>query len=130
MHKMKLYAPTVLRIGIALVFIWFGTQEVTNPNSWTIFIPAFLTNLSGLTALTVVKLNGWFEIIAGFLLLVGYQTRIVALLLALHIADIAYIVGYNPIGIRDFGLTVASLSIFMQGMSPFSLDELMSEKSS
>jgi hypothetical protein len=36
--------------------------------------------------------------------------------------EITYTVGYGGLGARDLGLTLAMISIFMSGPSPFSID--------
>lgn len=109
------YAPVVTRFGLSLVFLWFGFTQVTGPESWTSLIPEFITNLTHLSALTFVYINGGMEIIFGILLILGIYTRISALILALHLLVITIDVGYNAIGIRDFGLTIATFSIFLNG---------------
>ncbi len=121
--KMKKFAPIILRIGISLVFLWFGSQQLLNTNSWISFIPDWVVNISHLSAQTLVHFNGAFEIVFGICLLFGYFTRITALLLALHMLDITFTVGYTSIGIRDFGLSIATLSIFLYGVDAWCLDK-------
>jgi hypothetical protein len=41
----------------------------------------------------------------------GIWTRWAALLLALHLAVITFDIGLSAIGVRDFGLTVATLAL-------------------
>lgn len=105
------YAPAVLRVGISLVFLWFGSQQLLHTESWTSFIPDIAISLSGLSAATLVFTNGVFEVVFGLALFAGYFTQFAALILALHMFDIAYVVGYDAIGVRDFGLAVATLAI-------------------
>jgi uncharacterized membrane protein YphA (DoxX/SURF4 family) len=119
---MQKYSQPILRTGLALVFFWFAYQQITNTEMWTRMIPEMIVNLSGLSASTLVLINAWFEIIFGLALLLGFCTRIVALLLALHLLDIAYIIGFNATGVRDFGLAIATFSIFLHGPSYLSLD--------
>ena len=119
---MKKYAPAVLRIGIALVFLWFGTQQIINPDMWVGYIPEWLVGIFSLSALKLVYFNGVFEIFFASALLLGYFTRVSALLLALHMLDITYIVGFDAVGVRDFGLSIATIAIFMFGIDTFSLD--------
>lgn len=109
------YAPIITRYGMSLVFLWFGFTQVMGPESWTSLIPEFITNITHLSALTFVYLNGGMEIVLGLLLIIGIYTRISALILALHLLFITIDVGYNAIGIRDLGLTLATLSIFFNG---------------
>jgi len=89
-----------------------------------------MVGLSGLSAVILVKVNAWFELIFGLALFFGIYTRFVSLLLALHLANIAYVVGYNPTGVRDFGLMIATLSIFLSGSGPLSVDEWLKDKKS
>ena len=119
---MNKIAPTVLRIGIAIVFIWFGAQQMINTSVWIGYIPKFVTTLTSLSASQIVYFNGIFEIIFACALLLGYFTRFTALILALHILDITFIVGLNATGVRDFGLFIATISIFLYGVDSFSLD--------
>lgn len=120
---MKNFAPVVIRIGMALVFLWFGSQQLIHTSMWTSLIPQYVINLSGQTATTLVHFNGAFEIVFGLFLLLGYFTRVTALLLALHILDITFTVGYTSIGVRDFGLSLATISVFLYGIDIWCLDK-------
>lgn len=119
---MKKYSSSVLRIGLALVFLWFGTQQIIDPSAWVGYIPEGIVGIFSLSALKLVYLNGLFEIVFASALLLGYFTRFSALLLALHMLDITYVVGFDAIGVRDFGLAIATVAIFMNGVDIFSLD--------
>jgi uncharacterized membrane protein YphA (DoxX/SURF4 family) len=124
MEKLKISAPTFLRICMSLVILWFGIQQVTDAPSWLAYLPSWTTNLP-ISQTTIVYLNGTFEIIFGLFLLIGFYTRIVALILALHLLDIAYTVGYDAIGIRDLGLALSTLTVFLNGADAFSFDTLV-----
>ena len=115
MKKLELYAPSVLRIGMAVVILWFSTQQFSDPQTWTAYVPDSAVALTHLSAVTLVHVNAAFELVFGTLLLFGWQVRLSALLLALHLFDIMYVVGYGEIGVRDFGLAVATLAVFMNG---------------
>ena len=119
---LKMFAPTVLRVGMVGIVIWFGSQELLHPLMWQGYIPESVVTMSHLNANILVHINGIFEVIFGLALLLGIQTRFVAFLLTIHMFDIAYVVGYSPMGMRDLGLSIALLSVFMQGPSPLSVD--------
>ncbi len=120
---MKNFSSIILRVGLGLVIIWFGWQQASNPSAWIAYLPTFIKNFSiSSTSLIYpytkdlsvwVYLNGWFELVFGALLIIGFYTRIVAFILALHLFNIIFAVGYNEIGVRDFGLFIALLSIFL-----------------
>jgi uncharacterized membrane protein YphA (DoxX/SURF4 family) len=111
----------ILRIGLALVFLWFGFNQLTNPDYWIGFVPSYIIGL-GLTAKTFVIINGTAEIILAILLTIGFYTKIVALLLSLHLFSIALSIGWDPIAVRDFGLACAALSLFFLNQDRFTLD--------
>jgi len=113
--SLRLYAPSVVRYGMSLVILWFGINQIIHPVEFLAYVPNSIVALTGITAMAIVKFNGMFELVFGVLLLIGWQTRWVALLLSLHLFGIMYSVGYNEIGVRDFGLAVATFSIFMYG---------------
>lgn len=109
------YAPSVLRIGMSFVILWFGTQQLLHTTDWTAYVPDSATTMLHVSATTLVYFNSFFELIFGLMLLFGWRTRLVALLLALHLFDIMWVVGYGEIGVRDFGLAVATLVVSMNG---------------
>jgi uncharacterized membrane protein YphA (DoxX/SURF4 family) len=119
---MEKYAAVILRYGVVIVFLWFSSQQFLHTEAWTAYIPESATDLTGQSAMTLVYLNATFELIFGLMLLLGWHTRIAALLLALHLLNIAYVVGYGEIAVRDFGLAVATLSVFMHGPDILCLD--------
>jgi uncharacterized membrane protein YphA (DoxX/SURF4 family) len=114
-QQMRLYAPSVLRYSMSLVILWFGIQQFIDTQSWLAYVPDSAVTLTHLSTTTLVYINGTIEVVFGTLLIFGWQTRIVALILALHLLDIMYIVGYGEIGIRDFGLAMGTFTIFMNG---------------
>jgi len=107
----KRAAPAVLRFGLIALFLWFGFSQVTAPADWISWVPTWVPTFTHLDARVIVLLNGGFEVIGGILLLVGFYVRWVALILALHLFAIAYEIGYNDIGVRDFTLAIACISL-------------------
>lgn len=124
---MQKYSSTILRIGLGLVMLWFGSKQLGNPIQWISFLPDFTKNLP-ISQIALVSLNGWFEVIFGLLLIVGFYTRLVAGFLTIHLLGIVVSVGYTPIGVRDFGLMIGLFSIFLGGVSPFSVDLFLDER--
>jgi uncharacterized membrane protein YphA (DoxX/SURF4 family) len=115
-NKLNNYGPFILRVGIALVFLWFGSQQLLHSVEWTGWLPSWTQNLP-VSRTTFVFMNGIFEVIFGTLLFLGLFTRLSSLLLGLHLLAIAFTIGYNDVGVRDFGLAIATLSIFFYGSS-------------
>ena len=121
MVKGTAYAPVLLRGGIVGLFLWFGLSQVTNPGEWIAWIPTWALSLP-IAPKTIVLMNGGFETVFGIALAAGYWTRIAALLLALHLFFIAYEIGYNDIGVRDFVLAICTLTLALFEPDRFTLD--------
>ncbi len=120
---MKKYAPVVVRVGIALVVLWFGVEQILHPEMWVFLLPTWTTML-GLSPTVLIYLNGAFELVVGTALIAGIATRYTALIIALHLFDIAYTVGYGDVAVRDVGLALSAVSIFLNGRDDWSLDTI------
>ena len=119
-EKLPYFAPTILRLGISAVIIWFGTSQLLSQSMWTSFIPDWAISLTHLSATTLVIMNGLFEVIAGSLVALGFFIRPLAGLLFLHMLGIVASVGLSPIGIRDIGIATGLLSVALYGNDLFS----------
>ena len=64
-------------------------------------------------AKTFIYLNGIFELILGAFLILGLFTRITALVLGINLIGIILGLGYNDVAVRDFGLMLITLAIFL-----------------
>ena len=134
----KKYSITVVRLGLAFVLLWFGINQLINPESFLGYVPQWLYkhditmlhehplqlmhNIQVPSVHVVLMSNAIFETIAGLLLLIGFYTRIAAFIAALHLLAIAFSLGYNDIAIRDVGLTLMAASLVFSGAGPLSLD--------
>ncbi|MES2223562.1 MAG: DoxX family protein [Patescibacteria group bacterium] len=127
-QKLETYSGSVLRIGMSLVILWFSTEQFLHTADWTAYVPDSAVSMSGLSAVTLVYFNASFELVFGIMLLFGILTRVSALLLSLHLFDIMFVVGYGEIGVRDFGLAVATFVVFMNGSDVLSFQESVNGK--
>ena len=118
------YAAPTVRISLALVFLWFGTQQLVSPGEWVGLLPYWAPVSLFDDAETLIMLNGWLEIVLGTMLLVGFATRFAAIILGVHLFCIAIAMG-GATGVRDLGLALATLSIVLAGPDRLSLDTKM-----
>lgn len=119
------YAPLVLRLAMSFVVLWFGFTQLVAPQTFMGYMPSWMPMMSSMMhvqPVSFITFNAVFEIIFGFLLLLGFFTRITAFLLFLHIFFIGINLGYNDIAIRDIGLSFALLAVCLQGPDEWCLD--------
>lgn len=126
--RLEPLAPPMVRIGIGLVLLWFSVNQFMSPEAWSRMVPSYATTLTGLSSLQLVQLNASFELVLALALIIGLFVRVAGLLAALHIFQIVTILGYNAIGVRDFGLAVAALSVFFRGSDAYATERLFLKK--
>jgi len=121
------YGPIVLRISLSLVFLWFGLTSVFNSDALIGYLPEFTYSLP-ISLQNIMLLNGIFEIVLGTLLIAGLFTRVVSFVLFLHVLSIMFSLGYNDVAVRDFGIALATLAVFFNGVDNWSLDRKLRNK--
>ena len=126
-ERFKKFAPAVVRIGVSIVFLWFGVEQLIDAKNWVGWLPTY-SSFIPLQPITIVQLNGIFETVFGLLLISGFYTRIVAIFLSLHMAHIVSVVGYGEIGVRDFGILAGVVSTAFNGPDFISLDEFLKKR--
>ncbi|RME31611.1 DoxX family protein [Candidatus Woesearchaeota archaeon] len=120
-EQLETYAPLILRVGLASVFLYFGVSQLIRPEAFVGWLPAE-AGLVPLTPRTLIVLNGAFETLFGTFLVLGLFTRISAFLLGGHLLMITFSIGLTEIGVRDFGLSIATLALACFKVAPLSLD--------
>ena len=108
------------RISLALVFLSFGYVQLQSPAGWVSYLPGILQRLP-IDGQFFIFLNGTMEILLGLFLLLGIYIRPAAFVLGIHLFAIAATIGFNAVGIRDFGLSLATLGVAFAGNDSFSL---------
>jgi uncharacterized membrane protein YphA (DoxX/SURF4 family) len=131
-EKYSKYSPVVLRIGISLVFLWFGINQIFFPETFLGYLPGWAIKSIQMmhmqiayvpsSAYFLIYLNGVLEVIFGTFLLLGLFTRVSSLIFSIHLAGIAITLGYNDVSIRDYGLAIAAFCVFLNGSDSISLD--------
>ena len=135
LNKNKNYSVVIIRIGVALVLLWFGVNQIFDSDSFLGYVPAWampnhmhMMHLPQIEINTIIIFNGISEIIIGLFLLVGLYTRIFAFIAAIHLFIIAVSLGYNDIAVRDFGLALMAVSLIFSGAGSLSLDSKKDKK--
>ena len=123
MKKAQYYSLILSRISLSLVFLWFGINQLIDQEDFMGYLPGFLLNTD--FAREIIILNGIFDTFGGAVLMIGWRIKQVSLLLMGHLILTIISLGYNDIAVRDFGLMVETVAIFLGGADPWSLDYRM-----
>ena len=131
-ENLKICAPLILRLGLAVVFFLFGYQKLSVPEQTRAEIQLLLDISLGSTAAINYYL-GLIEIVIafGFVLgaFIGYLAPLAAFLLFGFFSSFMWKYGLNtdPTLFRDIGLLGGALSLWLTGSGIFSFDNWRSK---
>lgn len=111
------YSQLALRIGLAVVFLWFGVDKLMHPQYWLdAWMPqalqGFVTHL-GASPRDAMNLLGIAELVVAFSLLTGYFMRWFAAAAVVFLIGISAVQGLGEVLIRDVGLAGALLALIL-----------------
>ena len=124
------YPQLILRIGLGVVFFYFGIMKFFNPVFWTSFIPVYIENLLPISINLFLYIQGLVEVIIGLALIFGFYTRLFSFLTASILFVIMVSLGFNDVTVRDFGLFMMAVSLIISGAGELSLDNKIKSKKS
>ncbi len=105
----------ILRLGLAIVFLYFGISQILDQSRWIYLVPDRFFNfyINEILKSKLVFVNGIFDVIIALSLLSGIFLKIFSILGFFHLVSITiFSLGFEPSGIRDLGLAFAMLSLF------------------
>lgn len=109
------WTPTVARLALGVVLLYFGVSELIRPSLWTGYVPAIPSASSFAVGLVVV--HGWLLSVLGVAIGLGVATRVAAGLSALMLLEIVlsltFTGGFSDIVARDVG--VLGLAVAVMG---------------
>jgi uncharacterized membrane protein YphA (DoxX/SURF4 family) len=102
------HSQLALRIGLAIVFLWFGIDKFIQPQYWIdAWVPQWaITSIGklGIGPKDFISLLGIFEISVASGLATGFFLRYFAIAGALFLITVFAVHGLNEILVRDLGL--------------------------
>jgi uncharacterized membrane protein YphA (DoxX/SURF4 family) len=108
------WAPTVARIMLGLVLLWFGYHELILPGEWTGYVPVVSTSSS--VAIILVLAHGWALLVLAAALLAGIAPRAAAAIASVLLLEIVISLattGLSDTTLRDVG--VLGLAVCLTG---------------
>src|SRR5579862_8377135 len=108
------WAPTVGRVLLGVVLLWFGYHELLLPGEWTGYVPVISESSS--LAIVLVLAHGWVLLVLSVALLAGVVPRASAALASLLMLEIVISLaatGLSDTALRDVG--VLGLAVCLTG---------------
>lgn len=108
---MKKYSFHILRVGLAITFLWIGVLIFKDPAVWGFYLQPWAANLLPIPLETAMIGTAILDIVIGILLLINVWTWLAALVGAIHLVIVLTVSGINVITVRDIGLLAAVVAI-------------------
>ena len=106
----------ILRVGLAITFLWIGVLIFKNPEAWGKYLQPWAVGLLPIPLAQVMIWTAIVDITIGVLLLVDNLTWFVALFGAIHLVMVLMVSGITDITVRDIGLLVGMLAIMIDSL--------------
>ena len=101
----------ILRIGLAVTFLWIGVLILRNPEAWGGYMRPWAAGLLPVPLAQVMTGTAILDIIIGVFLLINFLPQLTAIVGAIHLAIILIISGITDITVRDIGLLAGMLAL-------------------
>ncbi|HEY4715336.1 MAG TPA: hypothetical protein VIH31_02425 [Candidatus Paceibacterota bacterium] len=106
----------ILRVGLAITFLWVGILIFKNPVAWGQMVQPWALALLPVSLKSAMLMNAVLDVLVGIFLLIDVQVLWASLLGALHLLIVLIVVGINGITTRDIGLLAGALALFVNAM--------------
>ena len=103
----------VLRIGLAVTFLWIGVLILRNPEAWGGYMRPCAAGLLPVPLAQAMMGTAILDIIIGIFLLINFLPRLTAIVGAIHLAVILMVSGITDITVRDIGLLAGMLALMI-----------------
>lgn len=106
----------VLRVGLAITFLWIGILIFQSPEGWGAYMQPWAAGLLPFPLKEAMIGTAVLDIVIGVCLLVNFLPWVAALLGVAHLAIVLVVSGITDITVRDIGLLVAMLAIAIESL--------------
>ena len=106
----------ILRVGIAITFLWIGILIFREPELWGSFLQPWALGLMIIPLKQAMIATAVLDIAIGFFLLIDYFVWLAALFGSIHLIIVIVVSGINAVTVRDIGLLAATLALFMSSL--------------
>jgi uncharacterized membrane protein YphA (DoxX/SURF4 family) len=106
------WAPTVARVLLGVVLLWFGYHELVFPGEWTGYVPVISESSS--LAIVLVLAHGWVLLVLAAALIAGIAPRAAAAIASVLLLEIVIALAVNGLSdttLRDLGVLGLALCL-------------------
>jgi uncharacterized membrane protein len=110
----------ILRVGLAITFLWIGVLIFKQPESWGGYLTPWAAGLLPVPIVQAMISTAVLDILIGILLLIDLFVWFAALLGAIHIIIVLTVSGITDITVRDIAILAAATALVLDSLpKPF-----------
>jgi uncharacterized membrane protein YphA (DoxX/SURF4 family) len=106
----------ILRVGVAITFLWIGILIFKNPESWGGYLQPWAAGLLPLPLEKAMIGTAILDILIGFFLLIDFLTWLAAFFGTIHLIIVLAVSGITDITVRDIGLLAAIIVLLIDSL--------------
>ena len=122
---MKKSSFHILRVGMAITFLWIGILIFKNPEAWGGFVQPWVVDLLPMSLTDAMMGTAVLDIVIGALLLVDILTPWAALVGAGHLLIVLLVSGINDVTVRDIAIFTGAFALFNDSLPEAMIVKLM-----
>lgn len=113
---MKKTSFHILRIGLAITFLWIGVLIFKNPEAWGGYLEPWAAGLLPIPLAQAMIGTAILDIVIGALLLIDSFVWLAALVGAIHLIIVLTVSGITEITVRDIAILAAAVALMVDSL--------------
>ena len=113
MHKSSFH---ILRVGIAITFLWVGILIFKQPEAWGGYLQPWAAGLLPIPVEQAMIGTAVLDLIIGIFLLFDSFVWVVALVGSIHLIIVLAVSGITDITVRDIGLLTGTVALLIESL--------------
>lgn len=110
----KSYAFHILRVGIAVTFLWIGILIFASPEAWGNLLLPWAAGVLPVSLEQAMLGTAVLDIVIGLFLLLDVYTWFFSLMALVHLGIVIIVAGITPGTARDIGLFAGCLALIFE----------------
>lgn len=106
----------ILRVGLAITFLWIGILIFKQPEAWGGYLQLWAAGLLPVPIEQAMMGTAVLDIVIGIFLLVDSFVWLAALVGALHLIIVLAVSGITDITVRDVGILAATIALMADSL--------------
>jgi uncharacterized membrane protein YphA (DoxX/SURF4 family) len=115
----------ILRVGLAITFIWIGVLIFRTPEAWGGYLQPWAVKLLPIPLKQALIGTAFLDIAVGVLLLTNFVVWLAALAGAIHIIIVLTVSGITDITVRDIAIFAAAIALLADALPKTMIDKIM-----